>query len=232
MASPLSQLYCKRLSASNVEEFLWAQPDHVGWQINLSKLLPDELARAVDASRVVATRLKGTGVKSVLLLHPSNDPIAMKSVLDQVEPDIFLTSAQRSKNALAALRLSIKKCQFMVPIGIPVSQPGVPEYNPISEMLFYNDTCDWYTTDTITPSDSIDRFGCSGQTSDWSSLASVVRLSPHPVVVAGGLNPTNVADLWRLCQPKGFDAHTSVCSDGQPDRTKAKAFVEAVRGLT
>ena len=61
MASPLSQLYCKRLSASNVEEFLWAQPDHVGWQINLSKLLPDELARAVDASRVVATRLKGTG---------------------------------------------------------------------------------------------------------------------------------------------------------------------------
>ena len=50
-----------------------------------------------------------------------------------------------------------------------------------------------------------------------------------PYADPSGARPGNVQELWELCQPAGFDAHTSVCTNGLPDREKAVAFVKAVR---
>lgn len=228
---PLVQLYCKRLTPANLDAFLAAEPDHVGWQINMAKTTGHALELAIANGAQLVRRLTSAGVKSVFLLHPSADHNLMRTVLGAIRPDIFLASAERSAAALAALKREGVVGEVMIPIGVPVVPDQFPSYDPAAAMTDAAGVADWYTTDTIAAGDSPLRFGCSGRTSDWDAMSALVRDAPRPVVAAGGLTPDNVAALWRLCQPQGFDAHTSVCIDGLPDRDRSIAFTRAVRAL-
>jgi phosphoribosylanthranilate isomerase len=80
--------------------------------------------------------------------------------------------------------------------------------------------------------DSLDprtgRKGATGLTHDWSLSTEIVRIASVPVILAGGLNPENVAEAIRKVQPHGVDAHTGL-EDGNGTRSfdKIKAFAEA-----
>ncbi|SIO19996.1 phosphoribosylanthranilate isomerase [Halodesulfovibrio marinisediminis] len=92
---------------------------------------------------------------------------------------------------------------------------------------------DAYITDTHNPKNGAD--GATGLTHDWSISAQLVQHSPHPVILAGGLNPENVANAIRTVKPAGVDAHTGVeDSTGRKNKAlvckfaseAAKAFAE------
>lgn len=80
--------------------------------------------------------------------------------------------------------------------------------------------------------DSIDlrtgRKGATGLTHDWSISARIVRMASVPVILAGGLNPDNVAEAIRKVQPCGVDAHTGLeQSGGTRSFEKIQAFAQA-----
>lgn len=229
MTAPLVQLYCKRLTIENLDGFLGADPDHIGWQINFSKLQGDDRSRAIDASAQIAQRVRQDGKISVFLIHPSTDAVEILSALQIIQPDIFLCSAARDDETLRALMRA--GVDLMVPVGIP-STGALAGYDPHAITASLKGLAGWMTTDTITPADNPEAFGCSGKTSDWSMMSAVINAAPIPVVAAGGLTPDNVADLWALCRPAGMDAHTSVCTGGLPDLDKSRRFVAAVRALS
>lgn len=227
--TPLVQLYCKKLKLEDLDGFLAAEPEHIGWQLNFGKLTGGDRARAVEASVKISDRLRAEGVRSVFLIHPSTDLDAISGAVSAIQPDIFLASAERDRETLAALAAG--GVSLMIPVGIPAASP-IADYDPRAEAQSLSGLASWMTTDTINPEDSTKAFGCSGKTSDWPVMSEVIRSAPVPVVAAGGLNPNNVAALWGLCQPRGMDAHTAVCTDGRPDREKSIAFAKAVRALS
>jgi phosphoribosylanthranilate isomerase len=72
--------------------------------------------------------------------------------------------------------------------------------------------------------------GGTGETYAWNKTPANIKI---PVIVAGGLNATNVTSAIKMVNPYAVDVSGGVeSSPGKKDLQKMKAFVRAVRQLT
>ncbi len=70
--------------------------------------------------------------------------------------------------------------------------------------------------------------GGTGRTARWDLAAELAR--ERPVVLAGGLNPDNVAEAIRKVRPWGVDAASGLeSSPGRKDPARMRAFVRAAK---
>jgi phosphoribosylanthranilate isomerase len=67
-------------------------------------------------------------------------------------------------------------------------------------------------------------WGGSGQAWDWGLAAGLA--ARHPVLLAGGLTPGNVAAAVAAVRPWGVDVASGVETDGLTDPAKVEAFVK------
>ncbi|MEW2166601.1 phosphoribosylanthranilate isomerase [Streptomyces sp. NPDC007084] len=87
---------------------------------------------------------------------------------------------------------------------------------------------DLYITDTFDPRTGAK--GATGLTHDWGVSAELVRRSPKPLMMAGGLSPENVYAAIRAVKPAAVDAHSLLEGpDGRKDRDKVARFVAEAR---
>lgn len=93
------------------------------------------------------------------------------------------------------------------------------------------DSAEWvdvFITDSFNPATGAK--GATGLVHDWGISAELVRISPRPLMLAGGLNPENVADAIEKVRPAAVDAHTGLeDATGRKDRLKVRRFVEESR---
>lgn len=74
------------------------------------------------------------------------------------------------------------------------------------------------------------RYGGTGQRGDWAFAAVVA--TRERIMLAGGLNPENVADAIGMVRPWGVDVASGVEGPGQPgvkDAARIAAFIHAAR---
>jgi len=75
------------------------------------------------------------------------------------------------------------------------------------------------------------RTGGTGKTFDWQAVADAFGVEPFgiPVILAGGLNPANVAQAIKVLKPDVVDVSSGVeSSPGIKDHNLMRAFAEAV----
>jgi phosphoribosylanthranilate isomerase len=71
-------------------------------------------------------------------------------------------------------------------------------------------------------------YGGSGQSFDWSLLSAYN--SPAPLILAGGLDPDNVAQAIRQVRPYAVDVSSGVESEpGVKNREKVLGFIQEVK---
>lgn len=70
-------------------------------------------------------------------------------------------------------------------------------------------------------------YGGSGITGDWTRAAALAR--QHPILLAGGLTPENVAAAIAQVRPWGVDVSSGVETNGVKDVARIRAFIAAAR---
>jgi phosphoribosylanthranilate isomerase len=80
---------------------------------------------------------------------------------------------------------------------------------------------------TLLDSEVEGKYGGTGETFNWDLAREVAQ--KFQVIIAGGLDPQNVAMLIKRVSPWGVDVSSGVESNGVKDASKIRAFIEAVR---
>lgn len=105
---------------------------------------------------------------------------------------------------------------------------GRESMGPAQFAQAYSPVCEAFITDTFDPSTGAS--GATGLVHDWDVSAELVRHSPRPVILAGGLNPANVREAIRTVCPAAVDVHTGVeARDGSKDPELVQTFVREAR---
>lgn len=80
-----------------------------------------------------------------------------------------------------------------------------------------------FVVDAFSP----EAYGGTGKTVDWSLAHEVAKAAP--ILLAGGLTPTNVQEAVQQVQPYGVDVSSGVeDSPGKKNHEKIRAFTQAV----
>jgi phosphoribosylanthranilate isomerase len=93
-------------------------------------------------------------------------------------------------------------------------------------LLAYN--CRAWLLDAYVPGDR----GGTGKKADWDTASKIVELG-HPVYLAGGLTPENVAEAIEKVKPYGVDTAGGVESaPGVKDHERIRKFIENARNAS
>lgn len=81
--------------------------------------------------------------------------------------------------------------------------------------------------DSVDTSEGFQRMGGTGKLVDWKAAEELVRTAGLPVILAGGINPANVARAVDQVRPYGIDLCSGVeASKGRKDPEKINKLVK------
>jgi phosphoribosylanthranilate isomerase len=119
--------------------------------------------------------------------------------------------------------LKISKPDVTVIKSLVIGKTSIEEvYKTLNS---HSDFCDYFITDTYDPETGAS--GATGKTHDWEISSEICKRSKKPVIIAGGLKPSNISQAIKQTMPAGVDVHTGIeGSDGRKDLKLSSNFVE------
>jgi phosphoribosylanthranilate isomerase len=248
MKRPIIQIY-EVQTPREAEQMIALGVDHVGGVIESEAELRNPALKEMTAA------VRAAGRKSSLIpLFTDRD--AVSSALDYYHPDIVhfcedLTRPGKSFSdvpALINLQAGIRETfpEIEIMRSIPIGAKGkIREFSAADYAAGFVGITDFFLTDTVLSKGAVPALsgdpesgfvGITGIPCDWDEAARLVRWSPAPVILAGGLAPENVKDAVTQVRAAGYDSCSGtnrVGVDGRPlrfqkDIHRVRRFVEAV----
>lgn len=154
------------------------------------------------------------------------DPEPLKEVLNTLSIDTLQLYPDWSVEFLTDFRAQFPNLRIL---KVMSAQPE--ENNPANDLEFlkiYQSCVDGFLLDSF-------RRGGTGIAADWDHCANIVRQTPLPVFLAGGLTTENVGEAIRKVKPFGVDVENGVSiriAQGPlvKNMEKCRDFVLAVKG--
>jgi phosphoribosylanthranilate isomerase len=210
---------CGIKNENDVQTVIKSDADAAGFlvgQVHASKdfILPSTAARLADSLPPYIT--------PVLVTHLTDPEEIMELVMKTGITTVQLHGGSSVKD--------VKKLRDLMPLNSKLvlaayiknkrCTPELEEYYPFIDAVLL----DSYNEEK-------GQVGGTGKIHDWELSSEIVAMSPLPVILAGGLNPSNVADAVRTVKPFAVDANSGLKdeSDGR-SLEKCIEFVRNAKG--
>ncbi|MFB3905698.1 MAG: phosphoribosylanthranilate isomerase [Acidobacteriota bacterium] len=188
---------------------------HLGFPLRLAyhhEDLPDWQARDI-------IKTLPRSVSKVLITYLTL-PAEIVELARYLGADTIQIHSRPAREALAKLRKMAPDLRIIRSLIVGESDPA----DLADQARSQTDLVDFFLTDTYDPETGAR--GATGKTHDWEISRFLARHSGRPLILAGGLNASNVRQAILEVAPAGVDAHTGVeAPDGQKDRRLVEAFV-------
>ncbi|MFT8458139.1 MAG: phosphoribosylanthranilate isomerase [Liquorilactobacillus ghanensis] len=138
----------------------------------------------------------------------------IKTVAVVTAYDLSLITALVKQQVIQAVQLhcsiNAQQLKQLQQLGLQVFQVVKPTWPRLA-------AADYWMYDAVQPG--------SGKLADWQQIDH----QQHPLILAGGLNPANVAQAIKQVQPQIVDVSSGVETNGNKDRNKIIDFIRSVR---
>lgn len=190
---------------------------------------PDDARRAVEAGATAIGVVFWSGSPRAVTLAQA-EAVAAAVGVDVLTVGVFVD----------ATREEIDRVMRRVPLGAAQlhghESPAFVETLPwpvikavaVPAVGSLPDLSPWAGVRVLLDTHDPERRGGTGRMVDWARAAALA--ATRPVILAGGLNPDNVAEAVTRVRPAGIDVSSGVeQSPGVKDAARVRAFIEAVR---
>ncbi|GFR43712.1 hypothetical protein Agub_g4822 [Astrephomene gubernaculifera] len=193
----------------------------------LGMIMWPKAKRAVSAetARSIAAAARAAGARAVGVFV-DEDAATISARCREAHITVAQLHGDGARSALPDLDPSLE-----VVYVLQCAPDGTPRTPPPSQLLEGLGRAggrrpDWLLLDGVQ--------GGSGQALDWRRLTVPAGEAVRGWLLAGGLQPGNVAEAAQLARPAGVDVSSGVCGpDGlKKDPAKVSAFIQAARGVS
>lgn len=177
------------------------------------QILPDKAGRITSGLRTEALKHLSHMPQNVGLFH--NQPLGwVRDVINHANLDIVQLTGNENLQYAQSLDIPIIR-------QIPV-KPNTKRQDLLRIAEPWLNAEHWVVLDRYDSTNP----GGTGKVFDWSVAGDIASF--EGVLLAGGLNPKNVAAAIDQLKPWGVDVSTGVETDGEKDPKKITAFIAAV----
>ena len=183
---------------------------------SVRRVTPEQAKEIVDAIRQAGTTVKTVGV---FVNMPADE---VNRIARDCDLDMVQLSGDESWEYCIDIEKPVIKAIHMQAQRDDTDQIAIFGVDHISD----NDNVYIILLDTHVEG----KYGGTGMSFDWKLAKSIS--AEYPIIVAGGLEPTNVKKAIEKMKPWGVDVSSGVETDGEKDIAKIKKFIDEAKNET
>lgn len=197
------------------------------------------IAAGADALGLVARMPSGPGPIDDDLIAEIADavpaPVATFLLTSEVDPDAVVEHVRRTRVSTVQLVDDTVGCDVYAALRAAVPAVRIVQVihvrgrDSVDLALRAAADVDTLLLDSGNPIAKVRELGGTGRRHDWSLSREIVKCSPRPVFLAGGINAGNVAEAIAQVRPFGIDLCSGVRTAERLDAGKLSALVEMMR---
>ncbi len=203
---------CGIMNRSELAQATLAGADGVGFIVEIDE--SRHRLSAIDAADLIKQVPLFT--KSVAVIAPADVEKAVQ-LAEKTGADVLQVHGSLSAEEMAELKGRVYQ-KLVAVVAADSKLEEIENYAASANAILLDTLCNG-------------KLGGTGAVHDWNRSAAIVSSLKAPVILAGGLNPSNVAAAIKKVGPYAVDASSGLETVGKKDPEKIRSFIREVRAF-